>query len=78
MTVRADLAGTASGIAAAMMTLGGAAIANLSGWMIGSGESALPLAICIVSVSALAFFTAMATVSIERKAHPEGFANSGH
>ena len=77
MTVRADLAGTASGIAAALMTMGGAAFANLSGWLIGDGRSALPLAICIVLTATFAFVAALVTVAFERKAHPDEFANSG-
>lgn len=68
MSVRADLAGTASGVAAALMTLGGATFATLSGWLIGDGSSALPLAICIVSASILAVSTAIYTVRAENRA----------
>lgn len=54
MSVRPHLAGTASGLGAAIMITGGAVLSQLAGTLLDGGDSALPLQLVMVSTSALA------------------------
>jgi DHA1 family bicyclomycin/chloramphenicol resistance-like MFS transporter len=43
LSVRPELAGTASGLGGAIMIGGGAGLAALAGWLLGPGSSEMPL-----------------------------------
>ena len=54
MSVRPHLAGTASGLGAAIMITGGAVLSQLAGTLLDGGDSALPLQLVMVGTSVLA------------------------
>ena len=51
VSVRPDVAGTASGIAGFVQMAFGAAVAQLAGWMLGGASTALPMTLTMVAVS---------------------------
>ncbi len=53
LSVRPELAGTASGLGGAIMIGGGAALSALAGWALGFGAGALPLVLLMLASSAL-------------------------
>ena len=51
LSVRPHLAGTASGLGGAIMIGGGAGLSALAGWILGGGDSAMPLLLLMVATS---------------------------
>lgn len=54
MSVRPELAGSASGLGGALNIGGGAALSALAGWLLAPGSTAMPLLLLMLSSSALA------------------------
>lgn len=67
MSVRPELAGTASGFGGAMMVAGGAALAALSGALLGPGTGAAPLLLIMVISAAGATLAIHLVIKRERK-----------
>ncbi len=67
LDVRPELAGSASGLGGALMTLGGAAFSTLSGVMLTTSSGPLPLVLCIILASVLALICAIYTIRIEKQ-----------
>jgi len=65
LDVRPQLAGSASGLGGALMTLGGAIFSTLSGAALTTASSPLPLVLCIILASSLALICAIITIRIE-------------
>ena len=63
LSVRPELAGTASGLGGAIMLAGGAALSVLAGWLLHHGEGALPLVLLMVASGAGAVAAAALTAS---------------
>ena len=61
LSVRPELAGTASGLGGAIMIGGGAGLAALAGWLLGPGSSELPL-ILLMLLSSLGSVTSLLLV----------------
>jgi DHA1 family bicyclomycin/chloramphenicol resistance-like MFS transporter len=67
LDVRPELAGSASGLGGALMTLGGAAFSTLSGVLLSTASGPLPLVLCIILASILALIFALYTIRIEKQ-----------
>ncbi len=67
LDVKPELAGSASGLGGALMTLGGAAFSALSGAMLTASSGPLPLVLCIILASVLALFAALYAIRIEKQ-----------
>lgn len=67
LDVRPELAGSASGLGGALMTMGGAGFSALSGAILTASGGPLPLVLCIVLASLLALITALYTIRIEKQ-----------
>ncbi|WP_341760640.1 multidrug effflux MFS transporter [Candidatus Endowatersipora endosymbiont of Watersipora subatra] len=67
LDVKPELSGSASGLGGSFMTLGGALLSTLSGFLLTKSSGIYPLIYCIVSVSFMSFVAALCTVRIERK-----------
>ncbi len=65
LDVRPQLAGSASGLGGALMTLGGAIFSALSGAALTATSGPLPLVLCIILASFLALICAIITIRIE-------------
>lgn len=72
LDVRPELAGSAAGLSGAMMTLGGAGLSALSGFLLSPGSGAYPLIICIAGSAAASLCAALYTISIERSVRGPG------
>ncbi len=71
LSVRPDLAGTASGLGGAIMIGGGAALAALAGALLHPGSSELPLVLLMLTCSAASVIAILAVI---RRAKSLGFA----
>ncbi|MGB3177339.1 MAG: multidrug effflux MFS transporter [Albidovulum sp.] len=67
LSVRPELAGTASGLGGAIMIGGGAALAALAGWALGFGGGALPLILLMASSSLLAILMILLVIRRARR-----------
>jgi len=67
LDVKPELAGSASGLGGALMTLGGAAFSALSGAMLTASSGPLPLVLCIILASVLALIAALYAIRIEKQ-----------
>lgn len=67
LDVKPELAGSASGLGGALMTLGGAAFSALSGAMLTASSGPLPLVLCIILASVLALVAALYAIRIEKQ-----------
>ena len=67
MDIKPDLAGSASGLGGALMTMGGAAFSTLSGAMLSASSGPLPLVLCIILASVLALTAALYAIHIEKQ-----------
>ncbi|MFT4012926.1 MAG: multidrug effflux MFS transporter [Paracoccus sp. (in: a-proteobacteria)] len=67
MSVRPELAGTASGLGGALSVAGGAGLASLAGAFLDQGSGATPLLMIMVGVSAAAILSALWVVRRERR-----------
>lgn len=56
LSVRPDLAGTASGLGGAITIGGGAGLAALAGWLLGPGSSEMPLVLLMLATSVASVF----------------------
>lgn len=68
LSVRPDLAGSASGLGGALMIGGGAGLAALSGALLGPGRGAEPLLWVMFAASATGLLTALGVILTERRA----------
>jgi MFS transporter, DHA1 family, multidrug resistance protein len=71
LSVRPDLAGTASGLGGAIMIGGGAGLAALAGWILGPGSSELPLVWLMLASS---IGSVIAILMVIRRARTLGLA----
>lgn len=71
LSVRPDLAGTASGLGGAIMIGGGAGLAALAGWILGPGSSELPLVWLMLASS---IGSVIAILMVIRRARALGLA----
>jgi DHA1 family bicyclomycin/chloramphenicol resistance-like MFS transporter len=69
LSVRPELAGTASGLGGAIMIGGGAGLSALAGWALGFGGGALPLTLLMFTSSV---FAVIAIVLVIRRARRLG------
>ena len=67
LDVRPELAGSASGLGGALMTLGGATFSALSGALLTTSSGPLPLVLCILLAAVLAMIAALYTIRIEKQ-----------
>lgn len=67
MGVRPELAGSAAGLGGALMIGGGAALSALSGWLLGDGQSALPLMWVMLISSVLSVASILYVIRREAK-----------
>ncbi|MCI2394162.1 multidrug effflux MFS transporter [Aliiroseovarius sediminis] len=67
MSVRPELAGSASGLGGAMNIGGGAALSALAGWLLAPGSTALPLLILMLTSSALAVVAILLVIKREKR-----------
>ena len=67
LDVRPELAGSASGLGGALMTLGGATFSALSGALLTASSGPLPLVLCILLAAILALLAALYTIRIEKQ-----------
>ncbi|RVU86437.1 Bcr/CflA family efflux MFS transporter [Leucothrix sargassi] len=67
LDVNPALAGSASGLSGAIMTLGGALLSGLAGFLLTETSGPLPLVICIVLSSLCALTMATITAKLERR-----------
>lgn len=67
LDVRPELAGSASGLGGALMTLGGAAFSTLSGMLLTASSGPAPLILCIILAAVLALICALYTIRIEKQ-----------
>lgn len=67
LSVRPELAGTASGLGGAMMIGGGAGLSALAGWALGFGGGALPLALLMFLSSLFAFVSILLVIRRTRR-----------
>lgn len=67
LDVRPELAGSASGLGGALMTLGGALFSALTGALLTEERGLLPLVLCIILASVLALVAAIYTIHIEKQ-----------
>ena len=71
LSVRPELAGTASGLGGAIMIGGGAGLAALAGWLLGPGSSEMPLILLMLASSIGSVF---AILMVIRRARALGLA----
>jgi MFS transporter, DHA1 family, multidrug resistance protein len=71
LSVRPDLAGTASGLGGAIMIGGGAALAAIAGKLLGPGASELPLVLLMLASS---ICSVIAILAVIRRARTLGLA----
>ena len=71
LDVRPALAGSASGLSGALMTLGGAVLAALSGFLLTETSGAYPLIFCILGSSAACLLSGLYTIRIEKQVRGE-------
>lgn len=67
LDVRPDLAGSASGLGGALMTVGGAAFSALVGALLTVNSGPLPLVLCIILASVSGLCAALYTIRIEKQ-----------
>ncbi len=67
LSVRPDLAGTASGLGGAIMIGGGAAVSALAGWALGLGGGATPLAALMLACSVCAVASILLVIRRTRR-----------
>jgi len=67
LDVHPELAGSASGLGGALMTIGGAAFSTLSGALLTPHSGPLPLILCIILAAVLALLAALYTFRIEKQ-----------
>jgi len=67
LDIKPELAGSASGLGGTLMTLGGVGFTVLTSAALSAGDSAYPLALCIMLASTLALIAAFYTVGIEKQ-----------
>ncbi len=67
MDIKPELAGSASGLGGALITMGGAAFSTLSGAMLTASSGPLPLVLCIMLASVLALTAALYAIHIEKQ-----------
>ncbi|MCK8465247.1 multidrug effflux MFS transporter [Aliiroseovarius sp. S1339] len=67
MSVRPELAGSASGLGGALNIGGGAALSALAGWLLVSGSTAMPLLILMLTSSALAVVAILFVIRREKR-----------
>ncbi len=67
LDVNPSLAGSASGLGGAVLTLGGAAFSAMAGFLLTETSGALPLVICIIASSFCSLLLAIYTIRVERQ-----------
>lgn len=67
LSVRPHLAGTASGLGGAIMIGGGAGLSALAGWLLGGGDSAMPLLILMIATACGSVLCIAFTIRRERR-----------
>lgn len=67
LDVNPSLAGSASGLGGAVLTLGGAAFSATAGFLLTETSGALPLVLCIILASFCALLLAIYTIRVERQ-----------
>lgn len=67
LDVNPSLAGSASGLGGAVLTLGGAAFSAIAGFLLTETSGALPLVLCIIVASSLALLLSVFTIRVERQ-----------
>ena len=67
LSVRPHLAGTASGLGGSMMLGGGAALSAVAGWVLGDGDSALPLIALMTASGSCAVVAIALTIRRNRR-----------
>jgi len=70
LSVRPHLAGSASGLGGALMVAGGAALAAITGALMGHGWGVWPLLLMMLAATTSASLTAWYVISVERRAGP--------
>ena len=72
LSVRPELAGTASGLGGAIALGGGAALSALAGWLLAHGDGAMPLVLLMVASGAGGVVSIWFTISAKRRAEGRG------
>lgn len=67
LDVNPSLAGSASGLGGAVLTLGGAAFSAMAGFLLTETSGALPLVLCIITASTCALLLSCYTIHVERQ-----------
>lgn len=67
LDIKPELAGSATGLSGAMMTLGGAGLSVMAAFFLTETSGAYPLIYCILGTALLCVLAALLTISIEKK-----------
>jgi len=67
LDIKPELAGSATGLSGAMMTLGGAGLSVMAAFFLTETSGAYPLIYCILGTALLCVLAALFTISIEKK-----------
>ena len=71
LDVNPNLAGSASGLGGAILTLGGAIFSGVAGFLLTKESGALPLVLCFIVASSASLLVAFYTIRVERQVREE-------